>query len=136
LLASRVYKRANDWRLHLQPKVLPPSQEVRDAVDLIVMAAVREREHFAQEVGMLCEVDLSRLELGGMSRHPIHLVADRPDADGMDQAYGHGVSKILQQARARSSILDQDRGRFVLLGEVLTFRRRWIYLDLLQMRSA
>jgi hypothetical protein len=44
--------------------------------------------------------------------------------------------EILQQARARSSILDQDRGRFVLLGEVLTFRRRWIYLDLLQMRSA
>jgi hypothetical protein len=59
-----------------------------------------------------------------------------PATFGLETVLDVLKKEILQQARARSSILDQDRGRFVLLGEVLTFRRRWIYLDLLQMRSA
>ena len=67
--------------------------------------------------GVFREVNLSRLELGGLRRHPIPLLADRPDADGTNQTCGHGVSQILQQAHARPCVLDQDSGRPVLLGE-------------------
>jgi len=86
LPASRVDKWHNDRSLHRHPNVLPPGQKLRDAVDLVVMATVREREHFAQEFGMpggvFREVDLSRLELGGLRRHPIHLLATGPTPMG------------------------------------------------------
>jgi hypothetical protein len=52
LPAWRVDKWHNDRSLHRHPNVLPPGQKLRDAVDLVVTATVREREHFAQEFGM------------------------------------------------------------------------------------
>jgi len=128
LPASRVDKWHNDRSLSRHPNVLPPGQKLRDAVDLVVMATVREREHFAQEFGMpvsvFCEVDLSRLELGGLRRLPIHLLDDRPDADGTDQTCGHGVSQILQQAHARPRVLDQDGAGLCCWARAMTFRRR------------
>ena len=79
LPASRVDKWHNDRSLPRHPKVLPPGQKLRDAVDLVVMAAVWKREHFAQEVGMPVGVfgamDLPGLELRRLRRLSIHLVA-------------------------------------------------------------
>jgi hypothetical protein len=47
--ALRVLKRDGDDRMlrRLHPSVLAPSQKLRDAVDLVVMATVRKREQFA-----------------------------------------------------------------------------------------
>jgi hypothetical protein len=69
-------RRTLRFRSH-SPKELPASRV--DTVDLVVMAAVWKREHFAQEVGMPVGVfgamDLPGLELRRLRRHSIHLVA-------------------------------------------------------------
>src|SRR5260370_29160085 len=64
-----------------------PFQELRDAVDLIVVTTVRKGEQLEQEAaepfGFLRQVEMAGFDLGRLCHHPVSLAAFRLLANGV-----------------------------------------------------
>ena len=105
-----------------------PLQELRNAVDLVVMFAVWESQEFKQKcrkpVGSFGKKDVSGLNLGRLGHHAIRFAALRFLANRARHALRQIVPKILQKRHARARILDQDRFGAVLRPQDATLRRR------------
>ena len=98
-----------------------PIQELRDAVDLVVMSPIWKCEQFKQEgvkpVGFAWEMDVSCFDLGRLRHHAIRFAALRFPTDRAWHALRQVAPEILQQRHAGTGILDQDGSGTVLRRE-------------------
>ena len=89
-----------------------PIEKLRHAVDLVVMARIREGQHLVQERGeprrLLGQVDLKLFKACALGLHPHDLVALRLDADGHRNIFYRIRSKVLDEMQARPRLLDQE----------------------------
>src|SRR5579883_2677400 len=64
--------------------VLPPSEELRNAVDLIIVPAIGKRQQLGEELAeprrAVRQADVAGLDLGRLGRHAIDFAAFRLDA--------------------------------------------------------
>ena len=95
-------------------RVLPlpsrdPTQELRDAINLIVIASAWKGQHLGQEVlkpgGRMRQPDLTSLNLCRFGAHAGDLVSLGLDRDG---THGPALAQVLNEGCAVSGILDQD----------------------------
>ncbi len=91
--------------------VLNPVEDLRHAVDLIIVSSVWELLHLglkiAQPFCALWQEKLSGFDLGCLSMEPGDLVLFRIDGNRAEAAF---KSQVLNKTGAGALILDQDRG--------------------------
>src|SRR5579863_935474 len=91
------------WKIHLgQMRVgLKPMKELRHAVDLIIVPAVREGQHFVQKFseprGSPRQIQVPRLDLCRLSGHSIDFAANWLHADRVIEAFRRTCSEVLQK---------------------------------------
>ena len=77
---------------------------MRDAVDLVVVSAMRKGEHLEQEAvepfGLLGQVDMAGFDLVRADLHAVGLAAFGLLADGVGHAGRRVAAQILQQGHA------------------------------------
>ncbi len=87
--------------------LLDPGEELGEAIDLVVVAASGKGHELGLEVsqpaGLPGQVDLPRLDLGRLCRHPGQLVALGRKGDGPDGAL---APEVLNEGGARALVLD------------------------------
>ena len=110
------------------PNVLPPSEELGDAVDLIVMAPVWKGEQLVEEVveprGVLTQMNLAGLDFRRLGGHAVNLASLGRETDRARQARnrfmpgpafsirivaGRRVSARLRTIRRRSGYWSRPR---------------------------
>jgi hypothetical protein len=95
-----------------EPSPRCPIQELRDAIDLIVMFAMREGEQLKEEAvepfGGPRQVEVSSFDLGGLRGYTIGLAALWLLADRAIEAGWRIAMQVLKERHAGSGISDQD----------------------------
>lgn len=98
--------------------VLQPSQELRNAIDLIIVTTVGKWQKLVEELAeprrAVRQVDVTGLNLRRLGRHSVNFAAFWFDADRARHCLRHGGSEVLQRVYAGSRILDHDSGRAML----------------------
>ena len=92
--------------------VLQPSQELRNAIDMIIVTTVGKWQKLVEELAeprrAVRQVDVTGLNLRRPGRHSVNFAAFRFDADRTRHSLRRGGSEVLQKVHAGTRILDQD----------------------------
>ncbi len=89
-----------------------PVEELRDTIDLVVVAAVREGQEFVEERiepgRFFGQQHFAGFDAGRCRCHAVGLVAPGLDTDGAGQIVRPLALEILDQVEAQARLLDQD----------------------------
>jgi hypothetical protein len=98
------YERRDGWLVELEMFALPPEQELRDAIDLIVVSAVWEGQKLRQELPeprrVLGKMDVTRLDFRRLGGHAFELAALGANAHRTELSRRGRTSEVLKEIHA------------------------------------